>query len=343
MALGGAMAPPFSARLVDRRGARMLMPLALGYAAAVLALWALGASGAPTPLLATTAFAAGLCFPPSGAVLRSRWPSLLRHDDELVRGAYAFDSTLIELSFITGPLLVAGIVALSGPELALGLAALFEVVGVAAFIALLPGSHGPEVDEPHGGLLGALSSPAIRMIALTTLPVGFCMGTIEVAIPAFSDGQGSRELAGVFLALWSVASAAGGLAFGIRPGRRGLLETYLVIALIFPVLCLPIAAAVSPLTMGVLVLIAGLPIAPLIASRNELVARVAPAGTGAEAFTWLMTSLVAGLSIGAAVGGAVIESDGWQEAVLAGVAVSMVGAILALARRESLRPAMATT
>lgn len=52
------------------------------------------------------------------------------------------------------------------------------------------------------------------MIALTTFPVGFCIGTVEVAAPAFSQGEGSTALAGILLAVWSGASGIGGLVFG---------------------------------------------------------------------------------------------------------------------------------
>ena len=67
------------------------------------------------------------------------------------------------------------------------------------------------------------------MIALTTIPVGFCIGTVEVALPAFSAEIDDAALAGVLLALWAAASGVGGLIFGARQGRRELLDTYLVI------------------------------------------------------------------------------------------------------------------
>jgi MFS family permease len=338
LALGSAIGAPLAGRLVDRRGVRLVVPLAVVHAAALLALWALGNAGAPAIALAAVAFVAGACFPPSGAVLRSRWPELLG-EPELVRGAYAFDSVMIEVSFVSGPLITAAVVALAGPEVALGVSAALVLLGALTFLAALPGDHGP-VAAPRrsSGALGALAEPAIRMIALTTLPVGFCIGTVEVAVPAFSDAQGSPELAGILLALWSVASAIGGLAFGLRSADRGLVETYVLIALVFPLACLPLAAAGSTGVMVVLVMLAGAPIAPLIASRNELVAAVARGGTGTESFTWLLTALVAGLAGGAAVAGAVVEAAGWPSAVLVGVSVAAVGAAFALARRETLRP-----
>ncbi len=198
------------------------------------------------------------------------------------------------------------------------------------FLVALPGDHGR--NRAARALLGAarraVASRAIRMIALTTLPVGFCIGTVEVAVPAFSDAQGSPELAGD-----PPRPLVGGERArrpGLRPprGRPGLVDTYVLIALLFPLACLPLAAASSPAAMALLVMLAGAPIAPLIASRNELVAAVARRGTGTESFTWLLTALVAGLSAGAAVAGAVIEAEGWpSRRAPGGTAVAALGAV----------------
>ena len=178
------------------------------------------------------------------------------------------------------------------------------VAGTLIFLAALPGDHGPAVAEPPTRrLLGALADPSIRVIALTTLPAGFCVGTIEVALPAFSDARGTPALAGVLLALWSLASGAGGLVFGARPARRGLVETFLLIAALFPLACLPLVAADSVFAMAALVMLAGVPLAPLIASRNELVGALAPAGASAESFTWLLTALLAGAALGTGAAG----------------------------------------
>src|SRR5918992_559846 len=47
LALGMGVGAPFMGRLVDRLGARVLLPLALGNAAGILSLLALGHAGAP--------------------------------------------------------------------------------------------------------------------------------------------------------------------------------------------------------------------------------------------------------------------------------------------------------
>ena len=341
LALGAGMGAPFAARLVDRRGAVWLLPLAIVHGAAILALWGLGEIDAAAVALVAAALVAGASFPPSGAVLRSRWPELLAGDPELVRGAYAFDSVTIEISFVSGPLITGALVALAEPQAAMALSSVLVVAGTLLFLSRLPDARRAIPASEHTAGLGPLRSPAIRLIALTSVPVGFCIGSVEVVIPAFSEEAGDAALAGVLLSVWSLASGIGGLIFGARQSRRELLDSFLLIGALFPLATLPMVAAGSPVTMALFVAMSGAPIAPLIATRNELISQVAPQGTGTEAFTWLMTALIAGLSLGTAVAGAVVESNGWPEAVLIGVAVAAVGAIMTFARRGSLRPALA--
>ena len=77
-------------------------------------------------------------------------------------------------------------------------------------------------------------APGLRTLVLASLPVGFALGTPEVVLPAFSDEEGSKELAGVLLAIWSLASGAAGLAYGARPAREALTRTHMRFALLLP-------------------------------------------------------------------------------------------------------------
>ena len=71
-ALGGALGAPAIGRLVDRFGQpRVLVPVAVGHAAGLGALVALGPAGrAARPSSSLTALATGVCIPPISAVLR---------------------------------------------------------------------------------------------------------------------------------------------------------------------------------------------------------------------------------------------------------------------------------
>jgi MFS family permease len=336
LALGSAVGAPLQGRLVDRRGEGMLMTLACVHAASLLAIWSLGEAGASVAVLAALALLAGVAFPPTGSVLRSRWPQLVGDRPDLIRSAYAFDSVMIETAFVAGPLVTALGVALLAPEAMLGLSAGLMLAGTALFVAALPATDAPPQDSRGRGLWGALSSPGIRTVALASFPVGFCFGTIEVGLPAFSHEYGSDELAGVLLAIWSAGSLVGGFLYGARPPRAPLLDVHTRLALLLPLACLPLVASGSPISMAVLVALAGAPVAPLIASRNELVSAIAPRGAQTEAFTWPLTALVAGLSVGVATAGLLVDASGWETAMLVGAVTAGLGALLVVSRRETL-------
>jgi predicted MFS family arabinose efflux permease len=137
--------------------------------------------------------------------------------------------------------------------------------------------------------------------------------------------------------VWSVASAAGGLVYGARLRRGTLAAVHLRVAVLVPITLLPLALATSPATMALLVIPAGVFVAPLIATRNELAGVVAPVGTETEAYSWPLTALVSGVALGAAAAGAIVDASGWRPAVLAAAASAGLGATVALARRSTLR------
>lgn len=338
LALGSAIGAPLQGRLIDRRGVRMLLPLAALHAAGLLVVLAAGEASAATAVLAGASLVAGAATPPVSSVLRSHWPYLLAERPELIPGAYALDSVMIELIFVTGPLVTTVVVATVGAQYALLVSAACAIAGVLLMLGGLRGQPGPSPTAEGGRALGlgALAAPGLRTLVLASLPVGFTLGTIEVVLPAFSAQEGSAELAGVLLAVWSGASGLAGLAWGAFGSRRPLIEAHLLLAWLLPLAIAPLLLAGSPLTMAALAVFAGLPIAPLIASRNQLVGQVAPAGTSTEAFTWPLTALVAGVALGAATAGAVIEASSWAGGVVVAIAVGFVGATVVGARRGTL-------
>jgi MFS family permease len=339
LALGTGLCAPLTARLIDALGARTLLVLAGTCAGALLALVALTRAGAPTPALVVTAFVAGGAFPPTSSVLRAQYPRLFGDQPTLLQGAFALDSVLTESIFTVAPLLTAALVVVFEPAAAIVLSALAIVVGTVALVAALPAGAGRAAGEPAPSRLGALAVPGIRTLVASMLPVGFAFGALEVALPAFADHEGQPELAGVLISLWALGSVAGGLTYGARPRRGSLASVHLRVALLLPLSFLPMALATSPATMALLVIPAGLLISPLIATRNELAGMVAPAGARAEAYTWPLTALVAGIALGAAASGALADATSWQIAVLVAAIAAALGAAVSTGRRATLVPA----
>jgi MFS family permease len=336
LALGSAIGAPLMGRVVDRVGHAVLGVLALATATGLVVL-VLVAGSAPAAVVVLLAGLTGMSNPPVSSLLRALYPRMLRGRPELVHGAYALDSVLTELLFIAGPALTAAIAVLIAPGAALLLSAVAVTVGTFTFLAVLRGGEHAERPAPStAGLLGALRAPGVRTLVVTMLPVGLAFGILEITLAAFAADEGHPELAGVLLTLWAVASAAGGLVYGARPRRGTAGDTHLRVALLLPIGFLPLVLATSTTTMALLVIPAGIFIAPLLATRNELAGMVAPPGTETEAYTWPLTAIVAGIAGGAALGGVIVDAGDWHAAAFTAVGCAAVSSVLAVFRRGTL-------
>ena len=197
------------------------MPVAVVHALSLGAIVGFTELGAPTFVLLLCGFVGGFAIPPTSSVLRASWTDLL--EPRLHQAAYALDSTMVELIFITGPLLTAIIAALTSPAGALIVSAVAVIVGTAIFTALPPTralraarAHGAPQPARRAGLARACGRSSSRRC-----PTGVGIGMLEVGIPAFSRAEGAAAAAGVLLAIWSFGSGIGGLLYGTLPRRRG--------------------------------------------------------------------------------------------------------------------------
>jgi len=337
-AIGAAVGVPWQSRLIDRMGQRrVLLPCALLDALATGLLIVLTEGDAPTVALVACGLIGGLSVPNIGTALRTLWPELLRRRQELLPAAFALDSVAVELLFTVGPLIAAVVIAIASPAAALVVSAACSVVGTLLFIARPPSRDWrPDAQSGSQGALGPLRSAGVRTIVFSSLPVGFCFGAIEISLPSFAEQYGTRELAGVLLATWSVGSVLGGLAYGARAWRRPLGSIYLWLSLLLPLGYLPALFAHSIAAMALLILPTGLLIAPLGAAGNQLIDRVAPAGAVTEAYAWPITAILVGFAGGTAVGGVLVEAFDWRACFLAAAATAAIGGAVVLRFRGSL-------
>jgi MFS family permease len=341
MAIGVGGSSPFIGRLIDRRGQReILAPLAIAHALALGVIVAVTLGHAPAAAIVGASLAGGVVFPPIGSVMRPLWPRLLVDRADLLSTAFALDSAIVELAFVAGPLLTAVIVALASPAPALAVSAVSSVVGTLWLTSMAPSrSFRPIPRDPSRHFLGALTSPGVRMLVLTTLPVGFCFGAVEVTFPAFCEDVASRGDAGLLLAVWSLGSAAGGIAYGARNWTLPAFRRYPRCAAALPLGFLPLALPGSVALMAPFAFLSGISIAPLLSTGNQVVGEIAPEGTVTEAYTWPITALVVGISAGNASAGAIAGAAGWRESFLIAAGAALLGATLAIGQRRTLAPA----
>jgi MFS family permease len=185
-------------------------------------------------------------------------------------------------------------------------------------------------------VLGPLTSAPVRALLLGAGAVGAGFGAVEVALPAFVEQLGSRpSSAGVLLAVWSVGSIAGGLAYGAAhpavPHRRQLpvLVAVLAASTVLPWLAGgPLAGGL--VLMGAALVVYGLTIAPYSACNAVLLRGSAPAGTVTEAFAWSTSGIFGGAALGAAAAGVLVERSGPSAGLLLTAGTGLAALLLGL-------------
>jgi MFS family permease len=330
----GLTGPPL-ARLVDRRGSKwVVVPGAILLAAALAAVVVLAELGAGTVPLAAAGLAAGCASTPVGGILRQRWVGMIAPSE--VQTAYALDAVMIELLFVSGPLLAGVLAATVGTAEGLFVAGGLGIVGAVGFDRAARVAPGGEPDaERHW--LGALVSPTLRLLVVSTLPLAATFGALDVTLPAFGAHHGAAALGGPFAAALAFGSALGGLLYGTRPDIFGRPQrTLMLLGAVMTLTCVPLPLAASIPEMFVFAVVAGLCIAPQITVRNQLVQRTSPAGAVTEAFTWISLAVTIGASLGSAVVGPLVEAAGWRAGALVAVALPAGSTVVLLARRELL-------
>jgi len=331
-AFASAAAAPVVGRVVDRLGrARVLVPLSLAQACAYAALVLAEPSG--TGALIVLAAVAGALMPPIAPVVRV----LLRDvfDDPPSREtAYALEAVLQELIWITGPLIVAVVIAFTSPRGAVLLLGAVGVSGTTLFV------RSPLVQAVHGHALqrdrrSALASPQLRVLLAPVALTGGALGATEVGLPSLALHAGSRPASGVLLALWSLGSMAGGLSYGARVWSSPLSSRYRLLLALAVVCTAPLIAARSIAAGLVCSFLAGLTIAPVFSCQYALVGHAATQGSETEAFTWVAAALIGGIAAGSAAGGAVIGAAGVSGPFVVACLATLVAAALAADNRAA--------
>jgi MFS family permease len=336
LTLGAAISLPIQGRLIDRFSQTpILIVTALGSAVSFVAFIAASDAGASVAVLALLCFLGGVLVPPLGQCMRGILGKIL-DDEQRRQAAYALDAVILEFAFIGGPLLAAGLSAAASPRMAVLAGVGLELAGTLAFAATRASRAWRSVEVARHWL-GPLRSAGLRILGICSFGHGLANGALVVALTAFGAAHGSPEASGPLIAIQALASLVGGVWFGAQrlsstPERQYVLSTSLL-ALGF----VPLIFAGSIAMMGVLVVFAGLALAPSTAIEYLMVDRVSPAGTTTEAFGWLITAAVTGAGAGEALAGAIVQGG----EVRLGLVLALGGVVLSAGAAVLGRPALA--
>ena len=323
-AVASAAVGPFVSRYVDRFTQHRVLPVAVTIAVTFqVAFVLLVLAGAPMWTWFVT-FALGEAFVPNGgSLIRARWAHVLDRADE-VRTAFALESVLDEAVFVTGPP-IATLIAVTWVSWgAIGAAIALLVTGTALLVPQRA-TEPPAAGVEHREGKAALRYAGVPLVFATFLLVGSMFGAFEVDTVAFAAEQDIRAYTGVLLAIYALGSGIAGLLLGVSHPRIGLPQQFRIALLSLAVVGLPFPFVTSPVVMGVLSFVAGFSVAPSLITGLALTERLVPATRLTEGLTVVIAGLTVGFALGTAISGPLIDAHGAS----AGFIVLSVSAVLA--------------
>ncbi|MGA8047226.1 MAG: MFS transporter [Dermatophilaceae bacterium] len=321
LVLAIAVSGPWRGRLLDRWGLRrVLVPSIVvqsGYAVV-----------APTlefgPFLVAQAVA-GLFFIPVQPILRQAVMAAAPEDRR--RTVLSLDGVVLELSAGLAPAIA--VWAATTWDTAIVLRGVFfasALAGVILFVVDLPlrrvGSAAATGPRPSTRSWFGVGVLALLAGGVTSTLV--FAGTDLSAVATLNE-VGRASSIGWVLALWAVGSLIGGLAYGSvqRP-----LSPFLLLAVLGVITLLP-ALSTGALSLGLLLLVAGLLGQPVVTSTVEALTDRVPEAARGEAMGWHSTAMTTGIALGAPVSGVAIDAYGGAGGfVLVGSVAIVVGLTL---------------
>lgn len=338
VAISQGLASPWISRVVDLRGQfRVLFPQIVAHVIG-LGLLVLAAKQDSSPwLLLVLGALCGLSMPQFGACSRARWTFLLAGDQRM-HMALSIESLIDEGVFVIGPVLVVFLATVVAPAAGLFAAQGFVLVFGLLFL-LQRNTEPPVLDVVRTRASSAIRHPGLLVVVGVFLAIGVLFGLIEVGVVALSREQGHPSAAGIVLSLWALASFVSGAVYGAVQWRTSPVRRFQAGALLMGLGCVLVALASGGLGIATVALIvAGLANAPTLITGNILVPEVVPAHTVTEAYTWLVVAIFAGIAVGSAVAGVLIDLFGAGTALWASVLAGIAAAALATTGRRWLGP-----
>lgn len=329
-AVGAAISGPVLGRLADRLGQTPVLYGSAGATAATMLAFAALPRSAPVVVLPAVALLCGLALPPTPSSVRIVWRSMLP------RAAFerivTLDATLQELAFLLGPLLLITLAARTSAHAALAvtglfLAAITALFGSLAATRLVKGA--PAV--AGGSWLGPVRYSGVRTHLLVATALGTCTGATEIGIITLVQDRGAQAWLSLLYGIWSLSSAAGGL-LAMRYGSPAAAHRLLWLLMAGSLTSAALVLASGPVSLGILLPLAGACFAPLIGLQSSALAAITPARMLTEAYGLYAGALTVGVALGSSLSG-VLVTYGSYRAAFAAAATSMAAAAVALAIR----------
>jgi hypothetical protein len=264
-------------------------------------------SGFPIAYHLAAAMVAGLGFTSAGSCVRSRWAHRLKQG-RLLDTAYALESSLDEVIFVVGPVLITTLATSISPQFGLATCAALGLTG-ALLLARRSDSEPPIARVAVHRTKAPLPLRLLVPLVLASASLGALFGGMELVIVAFATERGIVPIAGPLLTAWAAGSLVAGVVSGAISWKRTPVQRFRVGALLLAASIVPLPFVDSPPVLGLLLLTSGLTIAPTLIACSAAIQRAVSADRLNEALGWASMGTTAGVSGGAAALGILVDQS----------------------------------
>jgi predicted MFS family arabinose efflux permease len=316
LVLAIAVSGPWRGRLLDRYGLRrVLIPSIV-----VQSCYALTAPFLDFGPFLLAQAVAGLFFIPVQAILRQA--VMAAAPDEQRRAVLSLDGIVLELSAGLAPAIA--VWAATTWTTTYVLAGVFwasALAGVMLFAVNLPlrraGGGGIAVARPS---TRSWFGPGVLALLVGGVTSTLVFAGTDLSAVATLNEVGKASSIGWVLALWAVGSLIGGLVYG---GIQRPLNPFLLLTALGAITLLP-ALSTGALSLGLLLLVAGLLGQPVVTGTVERLTDRVPESARGEAMGWHSTAMTTGIALGAPVSGVAIDAAGGEGGFLVVGCIAMV-------------------
>ena len=246
-----------------------------------------------------TALVLGLFVPPIQPAARAVYPTLVK-TESVRNNLFSVDAILQEVIWIVGPVLTTILIATTNTVVPLVVMVFVQVIG-GLWFALLPEVQDAPIPRSKKKMGSVLRSKFVRVMIIVNLLFVGSFSALEIGAVAAVGKAG----AGFVLAMLSVGSIVGALAFGHRARSPLALTKQLGVVLIGDILIF--VNADDPIWLGICLFISGIGVALAFATMSAIIAKSIPLDDTPEVYGWIGSGQNVGYGFGAAIAGVLVD------------------------------------
>lgn len=318
--IGQAVAGPVTSRWMGRWGMRRVLTTTLVVCA--LSIAAIALLVLPVAGYMALGLVGGLATPPVQPAVRTIYPKMVTAKQ--LTPLFSLDASLQEIIWIVAPVVITLVATQVGTVPALLLIVAFLVGGGAWFI-LSPEVGRVRIPRSRRSIGRVMTKPPIVLATVVGFLLIGAAAAVEAGVVATFDHGGLE--AGIVLALFSVGSLAGGLAFGHIPIGPWAMARRLLIVTVGLALTI---VSLDVWWLGGTLVLAGIGVAPALAVLFAMTSASVKFSDTAEAFGWVGTGQLIGAAAGSATAGFLIDGIGPTGAYVAATAFAAAGLVVAV-------------